>query len=116
VTDFCLWSSPDKNETIGDVEAKTVAYCTKPGHGTRILPPGTLTAVQVLRAPSYILFTGHINQVNVDLQSTDYGGELDPYGADLVRFVSSPFLLFLLFVLFSPCGRQHASDKWANFL
>jgi len=83
IDDFCLWSSPDKNETIGDVEAKTVAYCTQPGHGTRIMPPGTLTAVQVLRAPSYILFTGHINQVNVDLQSNDYGGELDPFGADL---------------------------------
>jgi len=60
-----------------------VAYCTKPGHGTRIMSPGTLTAVQVLRAPSYTLFTGHINQVNIGLQSNDYGGELDPFGADL---------------------------------
>ena len=81
-----------------------MAYCTKPGHGTRIMPPGTLTAVQVLRAPSYILFTGHMNQVNLDLQPNDEGGELDPFGADLVCFLSSPFLLFPVRTVFLPCG------------
>ena len=43
--DFCLWGSPTPNGVIGDVEAVVVAYCTKPGRGTRIIPPGTLTAV-----------------------------------------------------------------------
>jgi len=46
------------------------------------MPAGTITGVQVLKAPAYILFAGTINQVNVDLASNDYGGEMDPHGAD----------------------------------
>lgn len=83
ITDFCLWSSPTPNGVIGDVEAKVVAYCTKAGHGTRLIPPGTLTAVQFIKTPGYIQVTGLLNQTNVDLQSNDGGGELDPHGADL---------------------------------
>ena len=45
--DFCLWGSPKANGVVGDIEAVVVAYCTKPGHGTRLIPPGTLTAVYV---------------------------------------------------------------------
>jgi hypothetical protein len=45
VVDFCLWGSPIKDGLIGNVEAATVAYCSKPGHGTRVMPAGTLTAV-----------------------------------------------------------------------
>lgn len=48
------------------------------------MPAGTLTGVQVLKAPSYILFSGTINQQNIDIQENDDGGELDPHGADLV--------------------------------
>jgi len=47
-TDFCLWGSPTANGVIGNVEAIVVAYCSKAGHGTRIMPEGTLTAVYVL--------------------------------------------------------------------
>jgi len=83
ITDFCLWSSATPNGVIGDVEAEVVAWCTKPGHGTRIIPPGTLTAVQFIKTPGYIQVTGNLKQVNVDLQSSDAGGELDPHGADL---------------------------------
>ena len=45
--DFCLWGSPTPNGAIGDIEAVVVAYCTKSGRGTRLIPPGTLTAVYV---------------------------------------------------------------------
>ena len=45
VEDFCLWGSPTPDGVIGNIEAVVVAYCTKPGHGTRLIPPGTLTAV-----------------------------------------------------------------------
>lgn len=45
--DFCLWGSPTADGVIGDVEAAVVAYCTKPGHGTRIIPAGAITAAQV---------------------------------------------------------------------
>jgi hypothetical protein len=83
IDDFCLWGSPVSNGLIGNVEAQVVAYCTKPGHGTRVMPPGTLTSVQFMRTPGYIQVTGQFNQVGIGLDPTDYGGELDPHGADL---------------------------------
>jgi len=82
INDFCLWAPPDPNSTIGDEEAETVAWCSSPGHGTRIMPAGTLTGVQVLKAAPYILFAGTLNQVKINIQATDYGGEMDPHGAD----------------------------------
>ncbi|KAF8313989.1 hypothetical protein DL93DRAFT_2080436 [Clavulina sp. PMI_390] len=82
IEDFCVWASPTPNSSIGDVEATTVAWCSIPGHGTRVMPAGTLTGVQVLKAPSYILFTGHLKQTNVGIAANDDGGELDPHGAD----------------------------------
>jgi hypothetical protein len=82
--DFCLWAPPDPDSTIGDEEAETVAWCSKPGHGTRVMPAGTLTGVQFLKAPSYILVAGTINQGNVNINPTDGGGEMDPHGADEV--------------------------------
>jgi len=87
--DFCLWAPPDPNSLIGNEEAETVAWCTKPGHGTRIIPGGTLTGVQILKAPAYILVAGTINQANVNIDPSDGGGEMDPHGADEVsaRFV-----------------------------
>ena len=48
LADFCLWGAPKPNYgTVGDIEGEVVAYCTKKGHGTRLIPPGTLTAVYV---------------------------------------------------------------------
>lgn len=82
--DFCLWGPPDPNALIGNEEAETVAWCTKPGHGTRVIPAGTLTGVQFLKAPSYVLVAGTINQAGVNINSTDTGGEMDPHGADEV--------------------------------
>jgi len=83
ITDFCLWGSPTAAGTIGDIEAVVVAYCTKEGHGTRLIPPGALTAVQFLKAPGYIQVTGLLDQTGLNLQAGDTGGELDPHGADL---------------------------------
>jgi len=83
IEDFCLWGSPTPNGSIGDVEAIVVAYCTQPGHGTRVIPPGTLTAVQFIKTPGYIQLTGLMNQTGIGLNPSDAGGELDPHGADL---------------------------------
>jgi hypothetical protein len=92
MTDFCLWGAPTPNSLIGDVEAVVVAYCTKPGHGTRLIPEGALTAVyapqnarklflltikhensQFIKAPGYIQVTGLINQTFIDLNPNDGG-------------------------------------------
>jgi hypothetical protein len=45
--DFCLWGSPEVSGSIGNDEAKVVAFCTKPTHGTRLIPPGAITGLQV---------------------------------------------------------------------
>ena len=37
------------NETMGDIEAAVVTYCTSNKHGTRTIVGGAITAVQVRR-------------------------------------------------------------------
>ncbi|KAL7418505.1 hypothetical protein Q5752_006963 [Cryptotrichosporon argae] len=82
--DFCLWGAPGQgaNETIGDIEAAVVSYCTRSGHGSRVLPPGTITGAQFVRTDAYIQIVGWFNQTAIGLTADDTGGELDPHGAD----------------------------------
>lgn len=37
-----------------------------------------------MRTSAYIQVTGLFDQTGIDLNSQDYGGELDPHGADLL--------------------------------
>jgi len=82
LTDFCMWSSSQPSDTVGESEAREVAWCTKPGHGTRVIPAGAITGAQWLYAKDYIQVVGYIDQTQVNLASSDQGGELDPHGAD----------------------------------
>jgi len=82
IDDFCLWAPQDPNSLIGNVEGECVAWCTKPGHGTRLIPAGAITGIQFIQTPDYVQVTGNINQALIDLDPTDSGGELDPHGAD----------------------------------
>ncbi|THH17832.1 hypothetical protein EW146_g3062 [Bondarzewia mesenterica] len=81
--DFCLWAPSQINSTIADTEGEEVAWCSKKGHGTRVMPEGTLQGVQYLKTPDYILIAGFIDQTKMDIQAGDWGGELDPHGQDL---------------------------------
>ncbi|OSC96706.1 hypothetical protein PYCCODRAFT_1378664 [Trametes coccinea BRFM310] len=81
--DFCVWAPPTPNETIGDTEGEEVAWCTKKGRGTRLIPAGALTGVQFMKTPGYLQVVGFIDQTKINLQADDGGGELDPHGADL---------------------------------
>jgi hypothetical protein len=81
--DFCLWAPPIPNSTIGDTEGEEVAWCTKPGRGTRVIPPGALKGVQFMRTSAYVQVVGFIDQTLINLNAEDFGGELDPHGADL---------------------------------
>lgn len=83
IDNFCLWAPPQPNSTIGDTEAIEVAWCTKTGYGTRLIPDGALTGLQMLVTDEYIQLAGFIQQTLVNLAADDYGGELDPHGADL---------------------------------
>ncbi|TFK49785.1 hypothetical protein OE88DRAFT_1662447 [Heliocybe sulcata] len=83
IDDFCLWAPPTPNQTIGDTEGEEVAWCTKKGHGSRLIPEGALQGVQYLKTPDYIQIVGFIDQSKINIASDDFGGELDPHGADL---------------------------------
>lgn len=86
LADFCLWAPPNGPTTIGETEHEEVAFCSKPGYGTRVFPPGALQGVQFMKTPDYVQVVGFIDQTKINLKSDDYGGELDPHGADLVSF------------------------------
>jgi len=83
IDNFCLWAPPTPNSTIGDTEAYEVAWCSKSGYGTRLIPEGALQGVQMLVTSEYVQIAGFIKQSLVDMAIDDYGGELDPHGADL---------------------------------
>jgi hypothetical protein len=83
IDDFCLWGSPIPNGEIGNIEASVVAYCTKPGHGARVMPAGTLKSVQFMKTSAYVQVSGKFDQRGIGLTAADTGGELDPHGADL---------------------------------
>lgn len=76
-----------------------VAWCTKEGHGTRIIPEGALQGVQFIQVrlfraslsksanpklcrlpctqtPHYVQVVGYIDQVKIDMLEGDYGGEM----------------------------------------
>ena len=92
-----------------------VAWCSKSGHGTRLIPAGALTGVQFLKTSDYIQIVGFIDQTKVNIAGGDYGGEMDPHGADLVCL-----LLVALMVTYSdaviclawkPYGRSYVFDQ-----
>jgi hypothetical protein len=60
-----------------------VAWCTKPGRGTRLIPEYALQGVQFIKTPNYVQVAGYIRQDLINIASADYGGEMDPHGADL---------------------------------
>jgi len=82
IEDFCLWAPPEPNSVVGDTEGEMVAWCTQPGRGTRLIPEGALKGVQFTEAPDYIQVVGYIDQTQINIVAGDYGGEMDPHGAD----------------------------------
>ena len=75
-SDFCLWSSPKQNDTIGESEAYEVAWCARTGHGTRIIPDGALLGVQHITTSDYVMIVGFIDQTQVNIAASDFGGEV----------------------------------------
>jgi hypothetical protein len=83
IDDFCLWAPSEPNSVVANTEGEMVAWCTKPGRGTRLIPKDALQGVQYIRTPDYISIVGFVDQSKINIQSDDYGGEMDPHGADL---------------------------------
>ncbi|KAF7974317.1 hypothetical protein HWV62_12484 [Athelia sp. TMB] len=107
--DFCLWAPP-KTGTIGDTERDEVAWCTKGGHGTRLIPDGTLTGVHFVRTPDYVQVTGVGDFTKINVAAGDGGGELDPHGADSY---GNPIGGLVYGNTFSPNLQYH---EWTNFI
>ncbi|KAL9714529.1 hypothetical protein Ac2012v2_002843 [Leucoagaricus gongylophorus] len=78
--DFCLWAPPTPGD-IGSTEEYEVAWCTKSGRGTRVIPDGTLQGVHFVETPDYVQITGVGAFTNINIPQGDYGGELDNRGA-----------------------------------
>ncbi|KAJ7695479.1 hypothetical protein B0H17DRAFT_1158931 [Mycena rosella] len=87
--DFCLWAPPKANSLIADTEGEEVAWCTKPGRGTRLIPPGALQGVQFMKTPDYVQVVGFIDQTFINMVADDSGGELDLRGNPLGGLVYS---------------------------
>jgi hypothetical protein len=85
--DFCLWAPNVPGKTVGEIEGEMIAWCSQPGHGTRIFPSGTITGVQLTKTPDYVQVVGFMDQTKVDMVQGDSGGEMDPHGADLVSLI-----------------------------
>ena len=69
-----MWSTSETQDTIAESEQREIAWCTQPGHGTRVIPPGAITGLQWLYAKSYIQIVGFLDQTTVGLQANDSGG------------------------------------------
>ncbi|ORY88150.1 hypothetical protein BCR35DRAFT_302083 [Leucosporidium creatinivorum] len=79
--DFCIFA-PHAKSTVGSAERDVVAWCTKAGHGARLIPKGTFTGVHFIRTPHYIQITAVGDFTKINVAAKDEGGELDPHGAD----------------------------------
>ncbi|KAF8270466.1 hypothetical protein EI94DRAFT_1770838 [Lactarius quietus] len=83
VDDFCVFAPPDPGpgSVIGNTEQIEVAWCIKPGYGTRLIPDGTITGAHFVHTPDYVQVTGIGDLTKLNIPQGDAGGELDPHGA-----------------------------------
>ncbi|KAH9910968.1 uncharacterized protein BXZ73DRAFT_93504 [Epithele typhae] len=110
--DFCLWA-PTKLSEIGDAEGDVVAWCTKKGHGTRIIPEGTIKGMQLLFDGEAYMMTGSIDQTKLNIVAGDFGGELDSGGQD---GRGNPIGGLLYSTTFSPDGQLFQTRHWTEFI
>ncbi|KAG6839758.1 hypothetical protein C0991_011913 [Blastosporella zonata] len=66
VTDWCVWAPPNPgpDSVIGNTEPThshkriEVAWCTKDGSGTRLIPDGAITGAHFVQTPDFVQITG----------------------------------------------------------
>ncbi|KAF5359396.1 hypothetical protein D9756_002913 [Leucocoprinus leucothites] len=107
--DFCLWAPPSPGN-IGDTEQHEVAWCTKSGRGTRVIPNGTLQGVHFVETPDYVQITGVGDFTKININKGDQGGELDNRGPD---GKGNPIGGLLYGNTFSNAMQYH---EWTNFM
>lgn len=111
VDDFCIFAPPEPgaDSVIGNTERIEVAWCIKPGYGTRLIPDGTITGAHFVQTPDYVQVTGVGNLTMVNIPQGDAGGELDPHGADGngVYLMRSQGVSNLILTRHSACRQPH---------
>ncbi|KAI9609928.1 hypothetical protein KEM48_006939 [Puccinia striiformis f. sp. tritici PST-130] len=73
--DFCVFAPPTVL-SIGEAERIAVSYCSKNGHGTRLIPPGTFRTMHYVRTQHYIQITALGDFTKINVPAGDEGGEL----------------------------------------
>jgi len=111
--DFCVWGLPEPGETVGDSEAEAVAYCTTGAHGTRVIPPGAIYGAQMIQTDKYIQVVGYVDQTKLNIAAGDYGGEMDPIGAD---GRGNPLGGLMYSTAFSNNNEIQQTRYWTNFM
>ncbi|KDE07056.1 hypothetical protein MVLG_02632 [Microbotryum lychnidis-dioicae p1A1 Lamole] len=109
LTDFCLWA-PQKKSSVGNAEATVVSYCTAAGHGSRLMPKGTIKGAHYIRTPHYIQITGVGDFTKLNIPKGDDGGELDPHGADGTGNPKGGI------VIANVDGRKVQIQEWTEFI
>ncbi|CEH16061.1 hypothetical protein CBOM_05936 [Ceraceosorus bombacis] len=112
-SDFCLWGPPNGG-TVGATEREAVAFCTRPSHGTRLIPDGTLTSVHWVQTDRYVQVTGTGDFTSFGIPEGDDGGEMDSHGMD---DLSNP-VGGVVFTTANPAtnGRPFFVQEWTNFM
>jgi len=113
IFDFALFAPPQPNTNIADSEGVEVVWSTSNTHGSRVIPPNTFTGLQVLNTSQYIQYIGFINQALVNINSTDFGGELDPGGQDEN---GNPIGGLVYSTAFSTGGSEQQIINWNVFI
>lgn len=104
-TDFCLFGPP-RYAGVSETEREALSYCTMAHHGTRLIPPGTFTALHYVSTPYYIQITGRGNFSKINVDKNSDGGEMDPNSFDTL---GNP----IGGVVF---GKDQQFEQWTEFL
>lgn len=80
IDDFCIYAPPEVAE-VGNSEERVVAWCTKARNNARVIPDGTFTGLQFIKTDFYTQIMGFGDFTKLNIPKGDYGGELDPHGA-----------------------------------
>ena len=83
IDDWCTFGPYDlaNPQPMGNIEDRTVAWCTKARNNARVIPDGTLTAVHFVKTPLYVQIMALGDFTKIGMVPGDMGGELDPHGA-----------------------------------
>ncbi|PWN42059.1 hypothetical protein IE81DRAFT_334672 [Ceraceosorus guamensis] len=113
IDDWCVFSAPTPNSEVGNTEREEVAWCTKSGYGTRLIPDGTVTGAHFIKTKRYVQVTARGDFTKLNIAKGDAGGELDPHGAD---GNGNPIGGLVFSTAFSKDGRPSQIHEWMNYM